>query len=311
MKQRVIAIILIALMCAAFLSGCRAEPTAQEAAAKQQEVLYAPNVYWPDRFYFQKHFWINYGTVLKNVRYYSRTAGESKHCNILLPAHYSEKKQYPVLYVFHGFYGSADDHIDEHSYLTVLYGNLLFSKKAKEMIIVSVEMYTDKARYKDFKSQEEMHFIYDKVIDDLYLDLMPYIESNYPVKTGRENTAAAGVSEGGAKALCIGFDRPEQFGYIGAFAPNPGVIPTDFYNGSYWDKTYFKTFPVLSEENEFEYLYLAVGSKDETNAGVTMAYHEALDAYGVKNQTDYVKGCGHNMKFWKLCFYNYLQKVFR
>ncbi|MBE6818662.1 MAG: hypothetical protein E7517_05845 [Ruminococcaceae bacterium] len=311
MKQRVIAIILIAVMCTALFSGCQAEPSAQETATQQEKVLYAPNVYRADKFYFQKHFWVNYGTVLKDVEYYSQTAGETKRCNILLPAHYSERKQYPVLYVLHGFYGSAADHIDEQSYLTVLYGNLLFTKKAKEMIIVSVEMYTDKARLEHRKSQEQMHFIYNKVIEDIYFDVMPFIESNYPVKTGRENTAVAGVSEGGAKALCIGFRRPEQFAYIGAFAPNPGVIPTEFYRGSYWDKTYFKTFPLLSEENAFEYLYLAVGSKDETNAGVTMAYREALDSCGVKNQTDYVKGCGHNMKFWKLCFYNYLQKVFR
>ena len=68
-------------------------------------------------------------------------------------------------------------------------------------------------------SDEQLRFIYDKAIDDVALDLMPFIEANYPVKTGRENTAVAGLSEGGAKSLCTGFKWLDKFGYIAGFAP--------------------------------------------------------------------------------------------
>lgn len=44
----------------------------------------------------------NYGTV-ESGSYYSTTCSRTKPYNILLPAGYSEDKQYPVLYVMHGY----------------------------------------------------------------------------------------------------------------------------------------------------------------------------------------------------------------
>ena len=82
---------------------------------------------------------------------------------------------------------------------------------------------------------QELRFIYDKAIEETAVDLMPFIESQYPVKTGRENTAIAGVSEGGAKSLCTGFTWLDKFGYIGGFAPDTGVIPTEYFKGTFWN----------------------------------------------------------------------------
>ncbi|MBQ6380074.1 MAG: hypothetical protein IJJ41_00535 [Clostridia bacterium] len=309
MKQKLVAWLCLAALCCAWLCGCQSNQensdAAPGAAAAERE-----NDYHEDIYFHQKHFWIPYGEVVENVQYYSRTAGANKHFNILLPPHYKQSKRYPVLYVLHGFYGEPEDHLHRYSYLQVLYGNLLHKKMAQEMLIVSVDMYTDKPELKAGKTQEQMRLSYDKVIEDIRLDVMPFVEQHYPVKSGRENTAVAGVSEGGAEALCIGIKWADSFGYIGAFAPNPGVVPTPYYHGTYWENTVFEAFPKLKESEKPCYLYMTVGSKDTTSYLVTKAYEKALDESGIPNQTDYVKGFEHGMEFWKACFYNFLRKVF-
>ena len=260
---------------------------------------------------FEKRNDVDYGTVLKDVIYFSQTAGDNKQCNILLPAGYNENNQYPVMYIFHGFGGSHSDQIDDDSYVTLLYGNMLHDNLAVPQIIVNVDMYTDKQSEKAEKSDEELRYIYNKAIDDVAKDLMPFIEDNYSVKTGRENTAVAGMSEGGAKSLCTGFKWLDKFGYIASFAPVPGVIPTEFYKGTYWNTPYLEEFPQPTDENTPFYLYLAVGSKDPWNIDCTLYYKQVFDEMGIKNQTDYVDGYEHNHIFWRQCFYNFLSKIFK
>ena len=260
---------------------------------------------------FEKRNDVDYGTVLKDVIYFSQTAGDNKQCNILLPAGYNENNQYPVMYIFHGFGGSHSDQIDDDSYVTLLYGNMLHDNLTVPQVIVNVDMYTDKQSEKSDKSDEELRYIYDKAIDDVAKDLMPFIENNYSVKTGRENTAVAGMSEGGAKSLCTGFKWLDKFGYIASFAPVPGVIPTEFYKGTYWNTPYLEEFPQPTDENTPFYLYLAVGSKDPWNIDCTLYYKQVFDEMGIKNQTDYVDGYEHNHIFWRQCFYNFLSKIFK
>ena len=260
---------------------------------------------------FEKRNDVDYGTVLKDVIYFSQTAGDNKQCNILLPAGYNENNQYPVMYIFHGFGGSHSDQIDDDSYVTLLYGNMLHDNLTVPQIIVNVDMYTDKQSEKSDKSDEELRYIYDKAIDDVAKDLMPFIENNYSVKTGRENTAVAGMSEGGAKSLCTGFKWLDKFGYIASFAPVPGVIPTEFYKGTYWNTPYLEEFPQPTDENTPFYLYLAVGSKDPWNIDCTLYYKQVFEEMGIKNQTDYVDGYEHNHIFWRQCFYNFLSKIFK
>lgn len=262
---------------------------------------------------FEKRGDVDYGTVLKDVTYYSTTAGDNKQCNILLPAGYDENQRYPVMYVFHGFGGSHDNQIDTDSYVTLLYGNMLHDGLTVPQIIVNVDMYTDKQADKDKKTDEELRYSYDKAIDDVGVDLMPYIEEHYAVKTGRENTAIAGMSEGGAKSLCTGFRWLDKIGYIASFAPDTNVIAIgENYMSSFWTVPYFKDgFPQPTADNTPYYLYMTVGSEDPWNIEGTLHYRDVLNDMGVKNQTDYVDGYGHDYKFWRQCFYNFLTKDFR
>ena len=320
--KKVLFSIIIALLVSIFLmSACSnntdsSQATAADSTKKASDSAgYDPyaveNRYDIPEEMFQKRDGVDYGTLLKDVSYYSTVAGDNKQVNILLPAGYDENQTYPVTYVFHGFGGDHNTHIDTDSYLVLLYGNMLHDGTAVPQILVGMDMYTDKLADKESKTDEELRFIYDKAIEETGVDLMPFIEANYPVKKGREYTAVAGMSEGGAKSLCTGFQWLDKFGYIGAFAPDTGVIPTEFFKGTFWNTPVFEEFPKPTTENTPYYLYMTVGTEDPWNIDCTLYYRDVLNEMGVKNQTDYVEGYGHDADFWGQCFYNYLTKVFQ
>jgi len=258
----------------------------------------------------ERHDDVDYGTIDENVEYYSETAGDNKYCNVLLPAGYDESQEYPVLYMIHGWGGAYDSHVYEGSDLQTLYGNMLSEGLTVPMIIVGVDMYTDPLADKDSKSEEEMRLSYDKTVDDIGLDLMPFIEEHYSVKTGRLNTAVSGVSQGATTSLATGFKWQSKIAYIASLAPDPGVIPTPYYEGTYWNWPIFDDFTIESPETMPRYIYLTVGTEDPWNIDVTAYYGAAMDKNGIPNQNDLVEGYGHDGDFWSLGHYNFLQKIF-
>ena len=258
----------------------------------------------------ERHDDVDYGTIDKDVEYDSETAGDKKYCNVLLPAGYDESQEYPVLYMIHGWGGMYDSHVYEGSSLQTLYGNMLREGLAVPMIIVGVDMYTDPLADKDSKSEEEMRRSYDKSVDDIALDLMPFIEERYSVKKGRLNTAVSGVSQGATTSLATGFKWQSKIGYIASLAPDPGVIPTPYYEGTYWNWPILDDFVIESPETMPRYIYLTVGSKDPWNIEVTAYYGEVMDKKGIPNQNDLVEGYDHDGDFWALGHYNFLQKIF-
>jgi len=54
--------------------------------------------------------------------------------------------------------------------------------------------------------------------DDLLKDVIPYVESHYPVQADREHRAIAGLSMGGGQALTIGLKHLDTFAYVGGFS---------------------------------------------------------------------------------------------
>lgn len=292
-------------------SGGDAAPDDPAEDAPRHDPYEAENVYEIDAEIFSRQDGVDYGTIVPDLTYPSTVAGDDKRCSVLLPAGYDESRTYPVMYVVHGYGSWYGELINERSYLVALYGNMLARGLAAPMIIVSIDMYTDPAADKNHKTGAELKESYNKVIEEIRTDLMPFIENSFPVSTAREDTAIAGISEGAGKTLCIGFTWPEEFGWIGAFSPNAGVIPTEFDIGTIWNDPVMQEFPQLTEDETPCYLYLAVGSEDDGSKDPTLYYRDVLNEMGIRNQTDLVEGYGHNVLFWRLCFYNFFTKAFR
>lgn len=138
---------------------------------------------------------VKYGN-LKEVSYYSKTTRTIRKCNVLLPANYSTQKKYPVLYLLHGIGGTHSEWLNANP--TAIIGNLVAEGKASDMIVVmpNVRAAANDSVPQNILSKENTN-AFDNFINDLSNDLMPFINSNYSVKQGRENTAIAGLSMGG------------------------------------------------------------------------------------------------------------------
>ena len=223
---------------------------------------------------------VTYGSVQK-VSYYSSTCQRQRNFNILLPANYSESKQYPVLYAMHCYWQTEDtliDESDESMRLRQIIGNAIASGEAKDA----------------------NNAAYDNFINELTNDLMPYIESHYSVKTGKDNTAIMGFSMGGRESLYISMKRPDLFGYVGAVCPAPGVSPGLIAKS---DFQYTDESPYL--------LLLTAGSNDTVVYSTPSGYNDILNNNGTPHIWHYVEGGYHGGNCIRAHMYNFVRAIFK
>ena len=243
---------------------------------------------------------VKYGTIKKET-YFSKKANKNKNYNILLPADYDESKQYPVLYLLHGFFENEDRMITKGNgtmYTRQIVGNAIASGEAKDMIVVVPFVFTsatmnDATGFADAGSNEG----YDNFVDDIVDSLMPHIESKYSVATGRENTAVTGFSMGGRESLQIGMKHGDKFGYVGAICPAPGA------SGSWkW-----------SNSDEQPYLLMITGGTQDDVVGLNTpeGYHNNFNRNGVPHVWHVVQGGHHGDDSIHSALYNFIRGVFQ
>ena len=249
---------------------------------------------------------VSYGT-LKKYQYYSTTRERNVNVNVLLPADYNENETYPVLYALHGYWETEDSLAAMGSARTML-GNLNANGEAEKMIVVFPYIYTSKTKEACDGLNLENSLNYDNFIHDLTNDLMPYIEKNFSVKTGRENTAITGFSMGARESLFIGLTRSDLFGYVGAACPAPGLTPG----------TDLSMHPGQLQENQLKPAYqmpnlimITGGGKDGTVGSQPSVYHNILSANGIEHLWHSVSDGGHDSSSVQPHFYNYLRGIFQ
>ena len=249
------------------------------------------------------------GGTLSHINYFSQKANKQKGAHVWLPPGYDSAKQYPVFYVTHGIQGNEYSMLGDFKILQSAAG-LIEAGQAEPMIIVFTSMYTNP--YKDNCdgiTAEEVPF-YDAFLDDLTGSLMPYIESNYSCKTGRENTAIGGFSMGSRESLYIGIMRPDLFGYIAASSPAPGVVPAQdnfmVHVGSISEDQFRMSEPYLPY-----LLMIAGGTNDNMVGNFPEQYHNLF----TRNNTDHiwisVPGGGHDGSVGIPLFYNFIRALFK
>ncbi len=241
---------------------------------------------------------VKYGEIKKGS-YYSTTCNREKPYYVLLPADYDESKTYPVLYVMHGYWENEKRMITEGNgtmYTRQIIGNAIADGEAKDMIVVFPYIYSSATQAECSGMDDANNAAYDNFINDLTKDLMPHIEENYSIKTGRENTAITGFSMGGRESLQIGMQRPDLFGYVGAICPAPGVMG-DFK----W-----------KNEDETPYLlFITAGSDDSVVYTTPNGYHENFTKNGVPHVWHYVQGGAHGDNSIHPHLYNFVRAVFQ
>jgi enterochelin esterase-like enzyme len=120
--------------------------------------------------------------------------------------------------------------------------------------------------------------------DDLLKDLIPYVESHYPVKADAAHRAIAGLSMGGGQSLTIGLRHLDTFSYIGGFSSaifgGPGNLAPD-----------------AEKSKNLRLLWLSCGDKD-TLMNASKALHTALEEKKVSHIW-HVDSGAHEWPVWR------------
>ncbi len=261
---------------------------------------------------------VDYGEV-KEIQYYSNATNSIRKAKVVLPAGYTQDQQYPVMYLLHGIGGNETTLYDDR--VTFVIGNAIHDKAAEDMIVVLPNVCANETGAPpadaDFFSLEH-YKAYDNFLFDLTENLMPYMSKNFPIKEGRKNTAVSGFSMGGRIALYVGFKHPEQFQYIGAFCPAPGMLPYTHFGVS--EPGYFteSTFTLPEQYLDQTLIQITAGTSDTIVAGFPLSYHNAL----VKNQVPHlwyetaggdsvnIGDGGHGGPVYKHGLYHFMKRIF-
>ena len=256
----------------------------------------------PDGFDLKKPE-VEYGEI-KTITYHSSTAQLDRNATIILPPNYDANKKYPVLYLLHGIGGNEREWLGGKPVEVI--GNLVAQGKAKEMLVVipniRVQLQNAPREQGGFPRSED----FDRFLDELRNDLRPYIEDNYGILPGRDNHAVAGLSMGGRSALHVGLNLIDDFAYIGAFTPAPGVLPGGRGPGLFTKETF--TVPEQYRENTL--IMITKGSTDGVVRDVPEQCANTLKENGIEHIYTVTEG-GHDFNVWKANLYQFVIRIFQ
>lgn len=241
---------------------------------------------------------VQYGTLVSK-KYYSDFCKREKPYNVLLPAGYTESKKYPVMYVMHGYWENQDRMIikgNSTMYTRQIIGNAIAEGAAEDMIVVFPYIYSSQTQNDCSAMDDANNIAYDNFGTVLTTELMPLIEKEYSVATGKANTAITGFSMGGREALNIGMKYPDKFGYVGAICAAPGA------SGA---------FKFASEEEAPSLIFLTAGSNDEVVYTTPEGYHNNFTKNNVPHIWHYVNGGYHGDNCIHAHIYNFARYAFK
>lgn len=235
---------------------------------------------------------------IDTISYASKTVGTNRKALVYTPPGFSKKKKYPVLYLLHGIGG------DEKEWLTggkpqVILDNLYAEGKIEPMIVVMPNgraMKDDRAIGNIFDSIKVQAFAnFEK---DLLNDLIPFMEKKYPVLTGREQRAIAGLSMGGGQSLNFGLGNLDKFAWVGGFSAAPNTkSPEELVPD-----------PAMATAR-LKLLWISCGENDGL-IRFSQRTHEYLYEKNVPH-IYYVEPGAHDFKVWKNDLYMFTQFLFK
>ena len=139
-------------------------------------------------------------------------------------------RKYPVLYLLHGYSDEGWAWTDMGK-ANVILDNLIAAGKARPMIVVMPLGYGDMEMIRRgwiaWQDTALVQRNFTRFSQALYGEVMPRVEAEYPIATGREQHAIAGLSMGGAETLLVGLNHTQDFAWIGAFSAG-GIGSSNF-----------------------------------------------------------------------------------
>lgn len=236
---------------------------------------------------------------IDTVTYNSTTVGNNRRALVYTPPGFDKKKKYPVLYLLHGIGGDEKEWFNQGKPQNIL-DNLYARKLIEPMIVVLPNgraITDDRAIGNIYGGDKVQGFAnFEK---DLLIDLIPYIEKNFPVLSDREKRAIAGLSMGGGQSLNFGLCNLDRFAWVGGFSSAPNTkSPQDLLPDPAKAKLLLKL------------LWISCGDKDGliNNSKRT---HDYFLANNVPHIYHVIPGGYHDFNVWKRNLYMFSQLIFK
>lgn len=241
------------------------------------------------------------GNFRKDLSFKSEILNSMMKYSIYLPEGYDTGKEYPVLYILHGMDGNNNDWLQDNSGSLWSGGGTLPSyakeyaeQTGEELIIVSPEgrnlFYCDGYEH----GMNYMSYFFEEFI--------PYIESEYAIRSERSCRAIGGLSMGGYGSLYYGLLHPEMFCHVYACSAAVSV------GGAAPDLVQFISAAAAEDAiRSLPGLTLEIGTEDFLFSN-NEAFIRTLDSYNVPYE--YITRSGaHDWKFWNACSPKIIRKV--
>jgi enterochelin esterase-like enzyme len=215
------------------------------------------------------------GKLTDDVRITSKVLGYDLQYRVYLPDGHNPQEEYPVMFLTDGqnYLGKG--------YMDTVLDELIGSKQTEPLVAVFVDPRNpdnleDNRRRRQFLCNEDYLVFYIE-------ELIPVIESTYPVIKNREGRTIMGLSFGGTNAACFGLLGYDVFSGIGmqspANHPIPNLLPA------------YQSTPMLPLR-----IFLSTGTPND-NTRANRDFHEILEAKQYLMKYIEVRE-GHNWDNW-------------
>lgn len=243
---------------------------------------------------------------ISNKIYFSKTTQTWRSMNVYTPPNYSKSNdKYPVLYIQHG--GGEDERGWAIQGKTdIILDNLIAEGKATPMIVVIPNGNVSKPGIAAGGYNDDAMAAYK---EELVENIIPFVESNYRVKTGAENRAISGLSMGGGQAFYTGLRNTDVFG-------NVGVFSTGLFGGIQEQSSFDaeKVIPgILSKPETFnsklKVFYISVGEQDP-RIEHTRKQVQIFKSKGLNVEFASFPGA-HEWQVWRKSLHDFAQRIFK
>lgn len=244
-------------------------------------------------------FWefrdVPHGQMQINFHRASALGGIVREVWVYTPPGYRQdkSKKYPVLYLLHGS-NDTPAGWTEVGRANFTMDNLLAEKRAREMIIVTPFGHATPIEARDPKNTE---------LFEAYLlrDVIPMIEREYRVASGRENRAIAGFSMGGGHALQIGLSHLDQFSAVAALS---AAVPQEF------ERRFATLLNDPTATNRKLKLFWIGCGQDDFLFPASQKLDAILDQHGIKHIYEPSAGA-HTFNVWREYFHEFAPLLFQ
>ena len=234
---------------------------------------------------------IPHGAVTRHY-YPSSVTGKQEICLVYTPPAFDPAKKYPVLYLQHG-YGENETGWVYQGHVGRIADRLLHDGKMKKMLIV---MGNGMVQGDDMRRGR---MLFPRV---LLTDLIPFIESRYPVLTDKWHRAMAGLSMGSFQTSLTTLSHPDMFGYAGVFSGFLRAI----HGGDNMHLALLDD-PERFQES-FRVFYRAMGTGDQFFSHF-LEEDKLIEEKGVTVTRRTFPG-GHDWGVWRRCIHDFLPMIF-